>query len=112
MPEIHLEYGPLTLNQRSAKKSFRMSNKKSSLKIQLAIGIAVLAIVSSFISSNVASRFSREQIERDQSALLQNIAIRMTSQLTQDMQARGNEIAMLSNQELIRDKKISLEKKL
>lgn len=88
-----------------------MSQKKSSLKIQLAVGIAVLALVSSLISSHVASRFSREQIEHDQSALLQNMAVRMATQLAQDMSARGNEILFLANQDRIRDTKFPLEKK-
>lgn len=88
-----------------------MSLLKTSLKVRLAIALGVMALASALVLSQVASYASRAQIERDQSALLQNIAVRMTSQLAHDMSARANEIAFLAGQDQVRDPKYSLEAK-
>jgi PAS domain S-box-containing protein len=84
---------------------------RSSLKLRLAISIGALALVSSMLMSQFASSLSREQIEHDQSALLQNIVVRMNSQLAQDMSTRANEILFLTGIDRIRDPKISAELK-
>ena len=84
---------------------------KGNLKLKLASIIGLLALASALLISQYASRLSRTQIERDQSALLQNIAIRMVSQLAQDMSTRANEVLFLAGQERIRDPKFPLEKK-
>ncbi len=84
---------------------------RSSLKLRLAISIGALALVSSLLMSQFASSLSREQIEHDQSALLQNIVVRMNSQLAQDMSTRANEILFLTGIDRIRDPKVSAELK-
>ena len=76
---------------------------RSSLKFRLAVSIGLLAIISSLVLSQLASQLSRAQIEKDQSALLRNIAVRMSTQLSHDMSTRANEILFLSNQDRIRD---------
>lgn len=82
-----------------------------SLKWRLVISIGVLAIFSSLMLSQVASQLSRSQIESDQDHLLQNIAVRMAAQLSQDMSTRANEILFMTNLERIRDPNIPVEKK-
>lgn len=84
---------------------------KSSLKLRLALSIGALALVSSLLVSQFASQLSRTQIETDQSALLQNIAMRMASQLAHDMSTRANEIIFLTGHDRIRDPKFPAEKK-
>jgi diguanylate cyclase (GGDEF)-like protein/PAS domain S-box-containing protein len=84
---------------------------RSNLKLRLVLIIGLLALLSALLVSQYASRLSRAQIERDQSALLQNIAVRMVSQLAQDMSTRANEILFLAGHERVRDTKYPPEKK-
>jgi len=84
---------------------------RSSLKLRLALSIGALALVSALLMSQFASRLSRDQIERDQSALLQNIAVRMMSQLAHDMSTRANEIGFLAGHDRIRDPRVSPQRK-
>lgn len=85
--------------------------KERSLKRRLVISIGLLAILSSLILSQLASQLSRDQIINDQSALLRNITVRMTTQLSHDMSTRANEIIFLANQEQIRDSRVPVAKK-
>ena len=85
--------------------------KSHSLKKRLVVSIGLLAIISSLGLSQMASQLSQSLIVKDQSALLQNISVQMATQLAHDMSARGNEILFLTNQDRIRDRKISSEKK-
>ncbi len=75
-----------------------------SLKQRLVAMIGILALLGTLILSSLASHLSRRQIERDQSALLQNIAVRMTTQLAQDMNTRAAELMFLSQLDRIRDR--------
>lgn len=85
--------------------------RHTSLKWRLVISIGVLAIFSALMLSQMASQLSRSQIESDQDHLLQNIAVRMAAQLSQDMSTRANEILFMTNLERIRDPNIPVEKK-
>jgi diguanylate cyclase (GGDEF)-like protein/PAS domain S-box-containing protein len=84
---------------------------KFSLKLRLALGIGGLALVSALLISQFASQLSRAQIEKDQKALLLNIAVRMTSQLAHDMSTRANELLFLTGHDRIRDRQFPSEKK-
>ncbi|MBA4257325.1 MAG: hypothetical protein C0445_15825 [Polaromonas sp.] len=75
----------------------------SSLKFRLAVSLGLLALLSALLLSQYASHASRRQIERDQRALLLNMALRMTSQLAQDMSTRANEMLFLAGHDRIRD---------
>lgn len=75
----------------------------SSLKFRLAVSLGALALVSALLLSQFASVAGRHQIERDQSALLQNMAVRMASQFGHDMTSRANEILFLTGHDRIRD---------
>ncbi len=75
-----------------------------SLKQRLVAMIGILALLSSLLLSSLASHLSRRQIERDQSALLENIAVRMTTQLAQDMSTRAGELMFLSQLDRVRDR--------
>jgi diguanylate cyclase (GGDEF)-like protein/PAS domain S-box-containing protein len=86
-------------------------SKEHSLKRRLVVSIGLLAVVSALLLSQLASQLSRNQIVKEESALLQNFAVRMTTQLAHDMSARANEIVFLANQDLIRERKYPLEKK-
>lgn len=85
--------------------------KEGSLKRRLVVSIGLLAILSSLLLSQLASQLSRTQIVKDQSALLQNIATRMTTQLSHDMNTRASEILFLAGQDRIRDPGFPVEKK-
>jgi diguanylate cyclase (GGDEF)-like protein/PAS domain S-box-containing protein len=84
---------------------------KLSLKARLVISIGAMALISALLVSQFASHLSRSQIEKDQSALLQNIAVRMTSQLAHDMSTRANEILFLTGHDRVRDPKYPTERK-
>lgn len=84
---------------------------KLGLKGHLALSIGALALFSSLLVSQIASQLSQSQIERDQSALLQNIAVRMTSQLAHDMSTRGNEILFLTGHDRIKDPAFPADRK-
>lgn len=75
----------------------------SSLKFRLAASLGLLALLSALLLSQYASHASRRQIERDQSAQLLNMALRMTSQFGQDMSTRANEVLFLAGHDRIRD---------
>ena len=81
-----------------------MSLSNLSLKQRLVAMIGILALLGSLLLSGLASHLSRRQIERDQSALLENIAVRMTTQLAQDMSTRAGELMFLSQLDRIRDR--------
>ena len=82
-----------------------------SLKLRLAAMIGFLALLGSLLLSSLASHLSRRQIERDQSALLENIALRMSTQLAQDMSTRAGELLFLSQLDRIRDRAYPAAKK-
>ncbi|MDD2926283.1 EAL domain-containing protein [Rhodoferax sp.] len=84
---------------------------KLGLKWRLALSIGALALFSALLVSQIASHLSRSQIERDQSALLQNIAVRMSSQLAHDMSTRANEILFLAGHDRIKDATFPAERK-
>ncbi len=84
---------------------------KFSLKWRLALGIGVLGALASMLLSQFASRLGHDQVERDQSALMQSLAERMTAQLAHDMSTRAGEILFLADGDRIRDPKLSAEKK-
>ena len=84
---------------------------RSSLKVRLAVSIGLLAMVASVLVSLFASQLSRTQIERDQSALLRNFAVRMSTRLTHDMSARASELLFLAAHDRIRDPAVSAERK-
>jgi diguanylate cyclase (GGDEF)-like protein/PAS domain S-box-containing protein len=84
---------------------------KFSLKLRLALSIGGLALISALLISQFASQLSRAQIEKDQKALLLNIAVRMTTQLAHDMSTRANELLFLTGHDRIRDSRFPAEKK-
>ncbi|MDO9224967.1 MAG: response regulator [Pseudomonadota bacterium] len=88
-----------------------MHPKNLSLKLRLVAVIGVLALLGSLLLSSLASQLSRRQIEHDQSALLENIAVRMTSQLAQDMSTRAGELLFLSHLDRVRERGYPAEKK-
>jgi PAS domain S-box-containing protein len=82
-----------------------------SLKLRLAAMIGALALLGSLLLGSVVSQLSRRQIERDQSVLLENIALRMSTQLAQDMSTRAGELLFLSRLDRIRDRDFPAAKK-
>lgn len=83
----------------------------TSLKWRLALTIGLLALLSALGISRYAAYASRQQISHDQQALLQNIAVRMSTQLAHDMSSRANEILFLTNHDRVRERALSPERK-
>lgn len=88
-----------------------MNMPRTSLKWRLSLSIGTLAFFCTVIVWQLASQLTQEQIERDQGALLQNIAVRMSAQVAQDMSTRASEIIFLTGLDLIRSPKTTPEKK-
>jgi PAS domain S-box-containing protein len=82
---------------------------QNSLKFQLVVVIGMCALVSALLFSALASRLSREQIDRDQSSLLQHVAQRMATQLAQDMNARAQELIFLTQLDQLRQPRTSAD---
>lgn len=76
---------------------------RRSLKLQLVLVIGLLAFASSLLFAALAGHLSREQIETDQSALLQQVATRMSTQLAQDLNVRAHELLFLTSLEQMLD---------
>lgn len=82
-----------------------------SLKFRLILIIGCITVTSMALVGQMASRYSREQIQLDQGALLQEVVNNMASRLGQDMNTRAGEIRFLTQMEAIRDPAVPLEKK-
>lgn len=85
---------------------------RSSLKLQLVVTIGTLALLSGVLFSAVASHLARQQIERDQSALLSHVAARLAGRLAQDMNTRAKEMLFISRLDQIRDSRQSNQARL
>ena len=83
----------------------------NSIKTKLAITIGVLALIMVAIISVVTNKISRQQIASDQGSLLKQVTLNMSSQLNQDMNARGAEITFLATADRIQDPKVALASK-
>ena len=84
---------------------------QSSLKFRLALLISLLALASALALSQLVSHFSRQQIVRDQHALLDNVARDMAARLAQDMNTRGQEIGFLATLDTLRDPRTSMARR-
>lgn len=84
---------------------------RNSLKFQLVMVISMTALVSALLFSSLASRLSREQIDRDQSSLLLHVAQRMAAQLAQDMNDRAQELVFLTQLDQLRQTRFPVEAK-
>jgi PAS domain S-box-containing protein len=84
---------------------------QNSLKFQLIVVIGMTALVSALLFSTLASRLSREQIDRDQSSLLQHVAKRMATQLAQDMNGRAQELIFITQLDQLRQTTVTVEAK-
>lgn len=86
-------------------------HSRYSLKFRLTIIIGLITVISTALVGHLASRYSQEQIQTDQSALLQEVVNNMASRLGQDMNTRAGEILFLTRMDMIRDPDVSLAKK-
>jgi PAS domain S-box-containing protein len=84
---------------------------QNSLKLQLVLVISLAALVSALLFSTLASRLSREQIEHDQSSLLQHVAQRLVKQLAQDMSGRAQELIFITQLDQLRLPRYTVEDK-
>lgn len=85
--------------------------KRHSLKTRLVLLIGAVALFSTLGLSQIAAHFGRQQIERDQSTLLNEMANRMVSRLSQDMSTRADEILLLTTLNPIRAPEVPLANK-
>lgn len=85
---------------------------RRSLKAQLVLTIGTLALLSGVLFSVVASQLARQQIERDQSALLSHVASRLAGRLAQDMNTRAKEMQFLARLDQIRDSRVPAQARL
>jgi PAS domain S-box-containing protein len=77
---------------------------RNSLKFQLVVTVSSLAVVSGVLFSAVVSQLTRQQIERDQSSLLNHVAARLAGRLAQDLNARAREMLFLSRLDQLHDR--------
>jgi diguanylate cyclase (GGDEF)-like protein/PAS domain S-box-containing protein len=77
--------------------------KQDSLKFRLILIIIFITVVSTTLVAHFASRYSREQIQYDQSTLLREVVNNMASRLGQDMNTRAGEILFLTRMDTMRD---------
>jgi PAS domain S-box-containing protein len=85
---------------------------RNSLKFQLVVTIGSLAVLSGVLFSTVVSQLTRQQIEHDQSSLLNHVAARLAGRLAQDLNARALEILFLSRLDQVHDRLSDKETRL